>query len=196
MKFLKKCFGNFRFSLAAQRVVFAAGGEGMHDDVKSADVAEKHDSAKEGTSEYYLDAGNRKKLYERVWQKVDELEKKGDDRSVKLAQRLRKFMQSVEKNNGVSKQMAAQAEKIHQRLSVIADRSKGTPLSPEEADSLTAWLDQQLEEKGPLATLRADLGAQGDEGKGPLASLRSGLLEDQGVSWGLKSLIRSRLMVL
>lgn len=102
------------------------------------------EQTKEGTTEYFMNVDNRVTLYKKVWTKVGELEKKGDDTSLKQAARLRRMMKTAAENEKDPVDPAAHAERIYTALEIIEHPEKAKPMTDEEAETAMAWLDQQL----------------------------------------------------
>jgi hypothetical protein len=130
---------------AARRAVFVdKPGEGAKDVSSEKKDAAGKDTPKEGTMEYFLNVDNRVTLYKKVWTKVAELEQKGDDKSMKQAARLRKMMKTAAENEKDPVDPAGHAERIYSALEIIEHPEKAKPMTPEEAETAMAWLDQQL----------------------------------------------------
>ena len=129
----------------ARRAVFVdKAGEGPKDASSEKKDATGKDAPKEGTMEYFLNVDNRVTLYKKVWAKVAELEQKGDDKSMKQAARLRKMMKTAAENEKDPVDPAGHAERIYSALDIIEHPEKVKPMTPEEAETAMAWLDQQL----------------------------------------------------
>lgn len=129
----------------ARRGVFVdKPGEGAKDAASEKKDASGKDEPKEGTMEYFLNVDNRVILYKKVWTKVAELEQKGDEKSMKQAARLRRMMKTAAENEKDPVDPAGHAERIYSALEIIEHPERAKPMTPEEAETAMAWLDQQL----------------------------------------------------
>lgn len=145
MTSLKDFFVKPGLMFGVHRAVFVdKGGESSKDGAGEKKEGAGKEQTKEGTTEYFMNVDNRVTLYKKVWTKVGELEKKGDDTSLKQAARLRRMMKTAAENEKDPVDPAAHAERIYTALEIIEHPEKAKPMTDEEAETAMAWLDQQL----------------------------------------------------
>lgn len=145
MTSLKDFFGKPGLMFGTRRAVFVdKGGESSKDGAGEKKEGAGKEQAKEGTAEYFMNIDNRTTLYKKVWTKVGELEKKGDDTSLKQAARLRRMMKTAAENEKDPVDPAAHAERIYTALNIIEHPETAKPMTDQEAEVAMAWLDKQL----------------------------------------------------
>jgi len=143
MTSLKDFFVKPGLMFSPRRSVFKGGEAGKGESEEKKDAPNK-EQPKEGTTEYFMNVDNRVTLYKKVWKKVAELEKKGDDKSLKQAARLRRMMKTAAENEKDPVDPASHAERIYSALNIIEHPEEAKPMTDEEAETAMAWLDQQL----------------------------------------------------